>query len=72
MGKCAKKEPGRAPIASLPPTLCQEVLFLAVAVASARAEVRGVCLHVSATVADRTCSPGSCAQPPAPLLLSSL
>ena len=77
MGKCGKKEPGRAPvarapIASLPPTLCQEVLFLAVAVASTRAEARGVCLHVSATVADRTCSPRSCAQPPAPSLLSLL
>ena len=72
MGKCGKKEPGRASIASLPPTLCQEVLFLAVAVPSAHAEVRGVRLHMSANVAERTCSPGSCAQPPAPSLLSFL
>ena len=72
MGKCGKKEPGRASIASLPPTVCQEVLFLAVAVPSAHAEARGVRLHMSATVADRTCSPGSCAEPPAPSLLSFL
>ena len=39
---------------------------------SARAEACGVCLHVSATVTDRTCSPGSRAQPPAPSLLSFL
>ena len=72
LGRCGKSEPGGAPIASLPPTLCQEVLFLAVAVTSARAEACGVCLHVSATVTDRTRSPGSRAQPPAPSLLSFL
>ena len=48
------------------------MLFLAVAVTSTRAEACGICLHVSATVTDRTCSPGSRAQPPAPSLLSFL